>query len=960
MKVAIVGAGPIGCLSALEFAKRGAAVTIYEKSVDYRKVGTSSGGRSFNLTLSHRGLSNLDDELVNDLYEYGIPMPQRVIHHVDETISYQPYGLDESHHILSIPRKVVSKLLVNKVEEAGIKVYFEHESVKVNVVKGVVTFLNGETIKKVEADLIVGCDGSNSSVRHSISKMASGTMSVYKSPATHGYVELSMPMTSNNGYALIENQEGASCKESETHGLHIWPRDNFILLSQPNIDKTYTTTLFMPMESDGVDKPSFQHIKNEEDVKELFEKYFPDALEYIPGLYEDFFKNKISRLKTIRCAPYHYGKAILLGDAAHTMVPFYGQGINSGFEDVGQFFKLFDMYSAINDSVSTLPYVMDSYSQTRPASCKAITQLSEQNLHELSKNIDNKDILVKRKIERELHKYHPEKFMPLYHLVAFTTIPYEVAVEQYQKNSQLLNEIYESYDIHEEKGQIIKAYLDKLKWRKENINLSLEDSHALVQKSINHLFDYFKKIETGKQPVSYVYDSDNTSKYTEGRKVAKKLKEYDPPQEATDFHVLLDEIFNTVITNGTVHTHPGFMAHVPSGGLFQSAVGEFITRALNRFIGVWIAAPGMVQIESNVIHWFCSILGYDKNAFGYLTTSGSLSNFMGLLCAKDQLGKRHIGSLRVYTSSQSHFCIKKAAKMTGLNEDQVRIVDVDENLTMNIDHLVELIEEDKSNGLTPLCVVATAGTTNTGSVDNITSIYHSCKNHSIWLHVDACLGGFFSITKRGKKLLKGIELADSISVDAHKSLFLPHGTAALLVKDKKKLNNTFEISKSSYMPGFSEDEEMVDFCNYGPELSRETRGLSVWLPMKMHGVKGFEKTLDEKLNLADFLSKSLKNIEQIEVLEFNSCIPITIFKVKQIDYIDSDILNRRFCELICAQGNIYITTTELPDIGVVNRICVLHSKTDMVIIEQCIDDIETTIDILMKESRRYQLIESMV
>ena len=958
MKVVIVGAGPIGCFAALEFAKRGAEVTIYEKTIDPR-TATAVAGRSFNLTLSYRGLSNLSSELVNALYEKGVPMPQRVIHHVDKTISYQPYGLNESHHILSIPRKIVSNLLLEKAEEAGIEVCFEHESIKVKPEKGVITLLSQGIIKKVKADVIVGCDGSNSSVRVAISKKANVDMSVHKFAATHGYVELNMPMTARKDYALIANNDAHNCKESETHGLHIWPRNNFVLLAQPNRDKTYTTTLFMPMESKSKDIPSFKYLKNNEDVKHLFDTYFPDTLEYIPELYNDFFKNKVSRLKTIRCTPYHCGKTILFGDAAHTMVPFYGQGTNCGFEDVGEFFKLFDASCPkLHDFESNLTEVFEKYSKARLSNCDTISRLSEYNLKELSKHIENKDVLVKRNIERQLHKYHSDKFVPLYYLIAFTNIPYKTAVDQYEKNNQLLEDIYALYDIHSQQKEIVAAYVKKCKLKMEDINLPLEDSRALIQTSIDYLFNHFKKIEEREQAVSYVFDSDNTSKYTEGKNISKYLREYTPPQKATDFRILLDEIFNHVITNGTVHTHPGFMAHVPSGGLFQSSVGEFITRALNRFIGVWIASPGLTQIESNVIHWFCNIIGYSNEAFGYLTTSGSLSNFMGLLCAKNQVDYTQISKYRVYTSSQSHFCIKKASKMIGLNEDQIQLVDVDDNLSIDVVHLITLIEADKKRGLVPLCVVATAGTTNTGSVDDLLRIHEYCSQQDIWLHVDACLGGFFAITKRGKQMLKGIELADSISVDAHKSLFLPHGTAALLVKDKKKLRNTFEISNSSYLPGFSTDDEMVDFCNYGPELSRETRGLSIWLPMKMHGLSGFEKSLNQKLDLAVYLANHLENINQIELIKFDSCIPIVIFKFKQLNTTNEDQLNRDLCKLICEQGNTYITTTALPNIGIVNRVCILHHKTDMTIIEHCIRDIKKSVKILQEKSIQHEAIIS--
>lgn len=194
-----------------------------------------------------------------------------------------------------------------------------------------------------------------------------------------------------------------------------------------------------------------------------------------------------------------------------------------------------------------------------------------------------------------------------------------------------------------------------------------------------------------------------------------------------------------------------------------------------------MASPGLIQIESNVIRWFCSLLGYGEGAFGYLTTSGSIANMMALMCACHQVNHPS-STLTLYTSEQGHFSIPKAARLIGIPLSQTRVLRTQSDYRLNVEDLVRQIESDRAHGFRPTCVVATAGTTNTGAIDDLPAIAALCREQNIWFHVDASFGGFFRITARGRAALQGIEKANSIAVDAHKSLFLPHGNSALLVK----------------------------------------------------------------------------------------------------------------------------------------------------------------------------------
>lgn len=494
---------------------------------------------------------------------------------------------------------------------------------------------------------------------------------------------------------------------------------------------------------------------------------------------------------------------------------------------------------------------------------------------------------------------------------------------------------------HESTGDKMVAAIP----RRSDLDLSPVQLENLLSAVASRIFQYQRDLSDGKYPASYIHDSINVLDYSEGRRIGAQLREDQIPQHGTNLDTLLYEVFDRAMINGTMHAHPGFMAHVPSGGLFQAVVGEFIARTLNRFVGIWAAAPGFTEIESNVIRWFCNILGYGDRAFGYMTTGGSIANFMGLRCALEQLDEAARPLATIYVSSQGHFSIEKAAKLAGIASDRVRVISTRSDYSMDTKELSERIESDKCSGFSPACVIATAGTTNTGAIDDLKSIAKCCRTQNIWLHVDACLGGFFRLTTRGKEMLNGIEAAESISVDAHKSLFLPHGTSALLVKEKTHLKDAFEVPGAAYNPGLTNEDELVDFCNYGPELSREMRGFTAWLPIKMHGIKAFEQCLDQKLDQAEYLAERLLEINGTEIVRRSSPhLPVVAFKLRRDNRAEEDRMNEMLCELICSRGNVYLATTRLPQEGLVLRACILHHQTDKGTIDQVLEDMKWSIE----------------
>ncbi len=457
MRAIIVGAGPVACLVAIELRKRFAQVDVYEKGADIRKSPRSTN-HSFNLTLTLRGLSSLESKIQELLYANGIKMPQRVVHHVDDSLSYQPYGTKVEHHLLSIPRDILHRILLDQAESSGARFFFDHECIGANPKAARATFIvNNDVVRDVKADILIGCDGTNSTVRHEMSRHGA-RMHVSQEYIPHGYVELRMPPTPTGEHALLHTLRDHRVAESFDHGLHVWPRGNFMLLAQPNIDKSYTASLFMPLTSEHPNQPSFQHLRTAKDVSTFFRQYFPDAAKRLPQMTTDFLAAPPSSLRTLRCFPYHYGRSVLIGDSAHTMVPFYGQGINCSFEDVRNFFDIFDCHVKRNPLDVTIDKTLEEFTRTRTGPGEAIMALSLSNLRELTSRTGEKSYHVRSRLERMLHLHYPDKFMPLYHMVAFTNIPYDELVYRHEQEGLVIDNLCSRFDIETEPDKIIESY----------------------------------------------------------------------------------------------------------------------------------------------------------------------------------------------------------------------------------------------------------------------------------------------------------------------------------------------------------------------------------------------------------------------------------------------------------------------------------------------------------------------
>ncbi|XP_061142011.1 kynurenine 3-monooxygenase [Syngnathus typhle] len=413
--VAVVGGGLVGALNACFFAKRGFHVHVFETRDDIRQAKIVKG-RSINLALSHRGRQSLKHVGMEEkIVSQGIPMNARMIHSPNGVQSPIPYG-KKGQYILSVDRANLNKELLKEAETyANTKLNFDHKLQDWNAESGLMTFIRPDGSKaQIEADLIVGCDGAFSAVRKQFLRQSRFNYSQTYIP--HGYMELTMPPV-NGEFAMKANY------------LHIWPRNTFMMIALPNLDKTFTCTLFMPFEE-------FAKITTGDEVIEFFQKYFPDAIPLIglDALKRDYFRLPAQAMVSVKCSPYHIGdKCVLMGDAAHAVVPFYGQGMNAGFEDCIVFDEIMEQF---NEDFSA---VLPEYSRVRVPDDHAIADLAMYNYIEMRAHVNSKWFLFRKRVDNILHFLMPKTIIPLYTMVTFTRTRYHEAVNRWHWQDKVIN-----------------------------------------------------------------------------------------------------------------------------------------------------------------------------------------------------------------------------------------------------------------------------------------------------------------------------------------------------------------------------------------------------------------------------------------------------------------------------------------------------------------------------------------
>ncbi|HEX9775001.1 MAG TPA: aminotransferase class I/II-fold pyridoxal phosphate-dependent enzyme [Actinomycetota bacterium] len=392
-----------------------------------------------------------------------------------------------------------------------------------------------------------------------------------------------------------------------------------------------------------------------------------------------------------------------------------------------------------------------------------------------------------------------------------------------------------------------------------------------------------------------------------------------PPEEPRAFEELLtriapavDKSFNTA--------GPGYLAFIPGGGLYSSALATFVAGAVNRYTALWAPAPALAQIEWSVVRWMADLFGYPPEARGVLTSGGSTANLSALVTARQAVLGDRIADGALYVTERTHASVAKAARIAGMPPAAVRTVPTDTALRMDAEALRLMIAKDRESGVRPFCVVASAGSTDTGSIDPLRPIRALTRDEGMWMHADAAYGGFFQLTERGRRAFDGIAEADSITLDPHKGLFLPYGTGALLVRDGEAMRRAHSESAAHYLRDLATGEHAVNFADYSTELSRDNRGLRMWIPLHLHGVRAFREALDEKLDLTRLLYDELRAIPDIEV-PWEPELTIVAFRARAGDDASHALLER-----INASKRVFLSSTVL-DGRTTLRACIVSHRT---------------------------------
>jgi kynurenine 3-monooxygenase len=427
--ITIIGAGLVGSLLSIYLSKRGYKVSVYEKRPDLRK-NRISAGKSINLALSDRGWRGLEGVgIADEIRKVAIPMKGRMIHSLEGKTNLQPYG-KEGQAIYSVSRGGLNCVLMDLAEKHGATFFYNERCSHIDLNAATSFFENTETKKAsiVKSETIFGTDGAFSAARLQL-QLSTDKFNYSQQYLEHGYKELVIPATPSGDFAM------------EPNALHIWPRGKFMLIALPNLDKSFTCTLFFPFEGEK----SFAALDTGEKMLDFFKKTFPDAVPLMPTLAHDYFAYPAASLVTVKCFPWSFeDKLLLLGDAAHAIVPFFGQGMNCGFEDCVVLDKLMTEHTSVQ-----WKNIFQEFELSRKKNSDAIAELAVQNFVEMRDLVTHPDFVLRKKIEAYLNEHYPEKWKPLYSMVTFSDTPYSVAMSEGRKQDRVMQKVMSLKGIEE-------------------------------------------------------------------------------------------------------------------------------------------------------------------------------------------------------------------------------------------------------------------------------------------------------------------------------------------------------------------------------------------------------------------------------------------------------------------------------------------------------------------------------
>lgn len=411
------------------------------------------------------------------------------------------------------------------------------------------------------------------------------------------------------------------------------------------------------------------------------------------------------------------------------------------------------------------------------------------------------------------------------------------------------------------------------------------------------------------------------------------------PEHGTDPDAVLDQLQHDVLPAVSSTDHPRFFAFIPSPSNFVGVLADALASGSNAFLGSWLTASGPTTVELLTVDWLRQICGFPEPAGGLFTSGGSASNLMALAVARHvRLGDRMEGAV-VYTSDQTHSSVHRAMAVLGFRPEQLRVVPSDDATRLDLGRLRDAVAADRAAGRRPFCVVANAGTTNTGTVDPLDGVAAVCQREHLWMHVDGAYGAAAMLSARGRERLRGLSLADSVTLDPHKWFFQPYEAGVLLVRDRRWLRRTFQTGGEYLADAHRLDEGEVNLGGYGMQLSRNFRALKLWLSLKVFGVAAFREAVDHGLDLAETAERLVRAMPDWEVV-LPARLGIATFRYAPpgLAAADLDALHRRVAVRLRESGYAMASTTEIGG-RVVLRLCTINPRTTRA-------DVRTTLDLL--------------
>ncbi len=473
--------------------------------------------------------------------------------------------------------------------------------------------------------------------------------------------------------------------------------------------------------------------------------------------------------------------------------------------------------------------------------------------------------------------------------------------------------------------------IDKLK--------KLEAIANLLEPSAEQRTAWNKAVQTYAD--QFIDTIDERQAFIETEESGKAILDVPFQEEAREMNMLIETIRTEVDTPGLNPASGGHLAYIPGGGIFPTALGDYLASISNRYAGVFFASPGAVRIENMLLRWMCQLIGFPDTALGNLTSGGSIANLVAVVTARDHkdLKAKEYDKTVIYVTSFAHHSVQKAIRIAGLREVQIRYIPVDDRLRMDVDALEKAIAADKTNGMKPFMVVASAGTTDAGAIDPLDRIADLAEQHELWYHVDAAYGGFFLMVDEIRPHYKGIERADSVTIDPHKGLFLAYGLGAVLIKNVEALQNS-HYYLANYMQDVINEVEEPSPADLSPELTKHFRGMRMWLPMQLYGLKPFRAALEEKIYLCRYF------YEKIQELGFEVG-PYPELSVMLYRYVpkegDANEFNAKLVKAVRADGRVFLSSTNIDGVFWL-RLAVLAFRTHLYHIDLCLEVLEELID----------------